>query len=318
MKRDRQRQPGQYSAAPPGMVSGPVFVLLGGVGALYKGIGFASAVSMIRDNMDRQGSSVADMMLVYALVSAAACILLFLLAAAGARRLFLLWRFCRIKKVMGDREMISLEELSRGIHCKTDGLKRLLTRMVRDNYFPQGHMNQEFTCFITSDERYGEYLEILEEWSIRESAWQALGFGAGQRRDLDRAEKCLEAIRETLGMLGPEADRALLLEMEGLVERLLDVCRGNPSNMLSLRTFLNYYLPLSEKFCEEYRKVGEFADRKGENLDSLRRELPRGLAALTEAFDRIAAGLCDEKEIDLVRDIDMMTALIEQKKWMKG
>ena len=91
-------------------------------------------------------------------------------------------RFYRFKKFIGDREIVALEELAEKFHTSKTKIRSELEMMIQHNYLLQGHVNQEFPCLITTDQKYKEYLQVLETLEQEKKEWEELGFDEEKRR----------------------------------------------------------------------------------------------------------------------------------------
>ena len=89
-------------------------------------------------------------------------ILCLILLIWGVRKIVRVIRFYRFKKFIGDREIVALEELAEKFHTSKTKIRSELEMMIQHNYLLQGHVNQEFPCLITTDQKYKEYLQVLE------------------------------------------------------------------------------------------------------------------------------------------------------------
>ena len=67
--------------------------------------------------------------------------------------------------------------------------------MIQHNYLLQGHVNQEFPCLITTDQKYKEYLQVLETLEQEKKEWEELGFDEEKRKIVERAQSCLPGFR---------------------------------------------------------------------------------------------------------------------------
>ena len=67
------------------------------------------------------------------------------------------------------------------------------------------------------------------------------------------------------------------------MKKLISVCSHNPANLQEMSMFLNYYLPTAEKFAREYEQLLGY-ENFGENMESLKQDIPQGVRELAEAF----------------------------------
>ena len=50
----------------------------------------------------------------------------------------------------------------------------------------------------------------------------------------------------------------------------------------------------------------------GENMESLKQDIPQGVRELAEAFEQIAIRMCDKMEINIFQDITVLEVLMAQ------
>lgn len=177
-------------------------------------------------------------------------------------------------------------------------------------------MNQEFPCLITTDQKYKEYLQVLETLDQEKKEWEELGFDEEKRKIVERAQNCLSGVQESVAVIsakreGTEVFLEDLQKLECGVKKLISVCSHNPANLQEMSMFLNYYLPMAEKFAREYEQLLGYED-SGENVESLKRDITQGVGELAEAFEQIAIRMCDKMEINIFQDITVLEVLMAQ------
>ena len=175
-------------------------------------------------------------------------ILCLILLIWGVRKIVRVIRFYRFKKFIGDREIVALEELAEKFHTSKTKIRSELEMMIQHNYLLQGHVNQEFPCLITTDQKYKEYLQVLETLEQEKKEWEELGFDEEKRKIVERAQSCLSRIQESVAVIsakreGKEVFLEDLHKLECGVKKLISVCSHNPANLQEMSMFLNYYLP---------------------------------------------------------------------------
>lgn len=305
-----------YNRRTPGSVTGIVFLLLG-ISGVLENISDMWVNFTLGKEIQKLDQTLARDSFLAGCFEGVFALLFLILAFAGVVKITRVIRFWRIKRILGDRAMISLEELSRKLHCSQKRLRRELEKMIQHNFFLQGHLNQEYTCFIVTDRRYKEYQKILSEWKREQSYWQEKGFDEEKQKVVEQAQNCLTEIRSLTERIclqnqtdfGMEAD---LQKLEKGVEKLISACRHDPQNLPQMSLFLNYYLPTAEKFVREYAWIAD-GEQTGDNREELRRELFKGVRELAEAFEELSQRLCDSMESNIFDDIAALEKMMEQR-----
>lgn len=101
---------------------------------------------------------------------------------------------------------MALEELAEKFHTSKTKIRSELEMMIQHNYLLQGHVNQEFPCLITTDQKYKEYLQVLETLEQEKKEWEELGFDEEKRKIVERAQSCLSRIQESVAVISAKRE----------------------------------------------------------------------------------------------------------------
>lgn len=250
-------------------------------------------------------------MLVEAGIYGLLCVLFLVFFIKGLEMVWRFFLYRKLEKMIGGRELVSLEEMSAAFGGSAKRARKRLTKMIKCGYFPEGHLNREFTCFLTTDAAYADYQKVVDDWRMQEEKWRLEGMTEDKRNILDEARRCAERIGQSIDLMHEELFKQELLEMKMSVERLLSACGYYPENIYILRTFLNYYLPLAEKLLKEYEMLPDYD--AGQNIGELKKDIPEGLRTLMKAFAQIGDRLCSQSEERITEDILLLDALMKQR-----
>ena len=306
----------KYNKRVPGRISGVLLILLGGLGMAYKILLVWMDILLMQEFQNEELPELARTQMVFTAKDVCLAILCLILLIWGVRKIVRVIRFYRFKKFIGDREIVALEELAEKFHTSKTKIRSELEMMIQHNYLLQGHVNQEFPCLITTDQKYKEYLQVLETLEQEKKEWEELGFDEEKRKIVERAQSCLSRIQESVAVIsakreGKEVFLEDLHKLECGVKKLISVCSHNPANLQEMSMFLNYYLPTAEKFAREYEQLLGY-ENFGENMESLKQDIPQGVRELAEAFEQIAIRMCDKMEINIFQDITVLEVLMAQ------
>lgn len=308
---------GGYNRTIPEVVSGIVFLLLGGILGVESLLNTVTGVSLMVEfaEIDR-GAFFPQTM-----GNAVVLILSVLLVLSGGSKEIRAIRFWKIKNVLKDRELVSLKELESRLHYSERKLRLELEKMIQHRLFLQGHINSEFTCFITTDRKYQEYLKVTEAWKEEQKRWEEKGFDEEKQRIIKEAQQCLEKINQSVRFISERenCDPVFAEDLRRLgkkIESLIMACRQNPENLPGMSMFLDYYLPTAEKFAKEYVHILQIGET-GENVRTLQKEIPEGVRVLADAFEQMTIRLCERMRIDIYQEIDMLEELMEQNSGKK-
>lgn len=306
----------KYNKRVPGRISGVLLILLGSLGVAYNILLLWMDIQLMKEFQNEELPELARTQIVFTVRDVFLAILCLILLVWGVRKIVCVIRFYRLKKFIGDRELVALEELAEKFHTSKTKIRSELEMMIQHNYLLQGHVNQEFPCLITTDQKYKEYLQVLETLDQEKKEWEELGVDEEKRKIVERAQNCLSGIQESVAVIsakreGTEVFLEDLQKLECGVKKLISVCSHNPANLQEMSMFLNYYLPMAEKFAREYEQLLGYED-SGENMESLKRDITQGVGELAEAFEQIAIRMCDKMEINIFQDITVLEVLMAQ------
>ena len=100
-------------------------------------------------------------------------------------------RFQEYVKQIGNRTYCTIEELSQKTGRGRAKVLRDLKKMIEKKMFLQGHLDQQETCVIVTNETYQQYLDTQEQAKLRESQQKELD---AQRAQLP--EECQKILEE--------------------------------------------------------------------------------------------------------------------------
>ncbi len=307
----------KYNSKIASKIAGVIFVIIGIYGVIYYSFAAMVDFSLAQDYKKVfPDASQEDMIFVLKDLS---LVLLFLaLTIFGFHKLIQILKFYRLKKIIGQRELVPLDELAEKLHISKGKMRKEIEKMIQHNFFLQGHMNQEFTCLITTDWKYEQYLQVMKAWKEEQKKWESRGFDEEKRKLVEKAQHCLEQIQQSIAIIskkaqGMEVFLQNLEKLESKVENLLSVCNHTPENLPEMSMFLNYYLPTAEKFVKEYEQLSEY-ETLGRNMEILKKDIIEGVEELSSAFDQIAIRMCDKMEGDIFQDIQVLEVLMEQNR----
>lgn len=307
----------KYNSKIASKIAGVIFVIIGIYGALY--YIFAATVDFgLAQDYQKVFPDASQEDMIFVLKDLFLVLFFLALTTLGFHKLIQIFKFYRMKKIIGQRELVPLDELAKKLHTSKGKVRREIEKMIQHNFFLQGHINQEFTCFITTDWKYQQYLQVIKAWKEEQKKWEARGFDEEKRKIVEKAQHCLEQIQQSIDVIskknqGMEIFQENLEKLEGKVKNLLSVCNHNPENLPEMSMFLNYYLPTAEKFVKEYEQLSEY-ETLGTNMEILKKDIIEGVGELSNAFDQIAMRMCDKMEIDIVQDIQALEVLMEQNR----
>lgn len=226
-------------------------------------------------------------------------------------------RFQEYVKHIGNRTYCTIEELSQKTGRGRAKVLRDLKKMIEKKMFLQGHLDQQETCVIVTNETYQQYLDTQEQAKLRESQQKELD---AQRAQLpEECQKILEEGRAYIQYIQkcndeiPGADMSQKLDrLKVIITRIFEEVGKNPALASDLRKFMNYYLPTTKKLIDVYREM----DKEtiiSENVTKTKREIEDTIDTINQAFENLLNSFFEEKALDVSSDISVLHTMLAQE-----
>lgn len=260
------------------------------------------------------------------------------LLCSGIRTLSRLGRFKTYRKMLGQKTHIALEKLSRAVGKSVDFVRREVRWMTRRGLFLEGHLDNEQTELITSDETFRHYEQSrlqMEERKRLEAAEKAQNAAMAKQaakqknapakpepeapaRDprvqevLDKGNAFIAEIRRCNDAIPGEEISGKIDRMETIVRRIFQRAEEHPEIVPDLKKLMDYYLPMTVKLLNAYADM-DAQPAQGETIQNSKREIEDVLDTLNAAFEKLLDELFKDTAMDVSSDISVLTTLLAQE-----
>lgn len=241
------------------------------------------------------------------------------LIISGVRTLGKVSRYKTYLRTLGQKTQCTLEKLARSVGKNVKYVRKEVQGMIEDGLFRQGHLDQEQTILITSDETYRNFEQhrlLLEERQRTEAAERARA--ASVTRDprvqevLDRGNTFIAQIRKCNDDIPGEEISQKIYRMEDIVRRIFARAEEHPEIVPDLKKLMDYYLPMTVKLLNAYADM-DAQPIQGENIQASKREIEATLDTLNLAFEKILDDLFRDTAMDVSSDISVLNTLLAQE-----
>ena len=199
--------------------------------------------------------------------------------------------------------------------------KKDIKKMIDDRWFRQGHIDEQETCLITSNETYLQYTQTqkaLEQKKQEEEKYQA-----EQERNrkntppevqevLDKGNEFLDKIHRSNDAIPGEEISAKISRMELIVEKIFERAQKHPEIIPDLKKLMNYYLPMTVKLLDAYEEMDQ-QPVQGENIQASKKEIENTLDTLNQAFEKLLDSVFQDTAWDVSSDISVLHTLLAQE-----
>lgn len=248
--------------------------------------------------------------------------LLFLgMGVTGTHMARMVGRFREYVRILKDREYCDVKELSQRTGRSAKALVKDLRKMIGKGWFLQGHLDEQGTCLMTSEEAYEQYTRLMDRMEQEKAEREA---AAEQRRkeyeglspelqNIVRAgDEYVKKIREANDAIPGEEISAKISRMEMLVDRIFDRVEDHPESVGDIRKLMEYYLPITIKLLDAYEEL-DAQPVQGENILSSKKEIEETIDTLNVAFEKLLDDLFQETAWDLSSDISVLETMLAQE-----
>ena len=305
---------------PRGRIAGPLMEIFGSCGAVA---GWTSAITgavLAFASIDLFGFGLAGAVSSgLAAVFAGGCTAMAVVGGVWRRRA---GRFKKYIRTMGNRDFYSVEGLAHTVQKKEKFVIRDLKKMIGRGWFKEGHLDEQETCFMLTNESYEMYLGAQEQLRLQKEEAERLA-REQERLEQDPTQKqlCLiveegkeyiRRIRAINDLIAKKDISAKLCRLEGICERIFSHIGEKPEKLPDIRKFMDYYLPTTLKLVEHYY---EFSSQpvQGENITTAKREIEEMLDDINGAFEKMFDKLFEEEALDISTDISVLSAMLTQE-----
>lgn len=227
----------------------------------------------------------------------------------GQTRLRMLSRFEKYQERLQKKTYVNFKELATAVGKSVKYIQKDLEKMITMHWFLEGHMDDEKTCLITTDETYQDYLELKEKMKRKVEEKKAISPEAEGVMEEGRA--FIEAIHKSNEAIEGQEISDKIASMEEIVRKIFERVDQYPQMVGDIRKLMEYYLPTTVKLLKAYEEL-ERQPIQGENIITSKREIEESLDTLNTAFEKLLDKLFEEQAWDVSSDISVLKTMIVQ------
>lgn len=211
-------------------------------------------------------------------------------------------RYARYLAVLGDREAMPVEELARTLGYPGRRVEKDLQKMIEKGYFGgKAYLNVELGYLFRSGEADAAWKRRQEEAQKAPTPKEAEEGYSGILRNIRRAN---DDIADTI--LSAKIDR-----LEEITAKIFRAVEEDPKKRGKIDTFLNYYLPTTQKLLDSYAQF-EAAGVEGENLRQAKSRIESTMDAIIKGFEHQLDELYKADAMDVDSDIRVMETMLRR------
>ena len=211
-------------------------------------------------------------------------------------------RYAKYLVVVGDREAMPVAELARTLGYSAGRVEKDLEKMVDKGYFGDtAFLNVELGYLLRSGQADAELKRKRQEAQSAQTPKEAEEGYSGILRNIRRAN---DAIADPI--LSAKIDR-----LEEITARIFRAVEEDPQKAGRIDTFLNYYLPTTQKLLDSYAEF-EAAGVEGENLRQAKARIEATMDTIVRGFEHQLDELYKADAMDVDSDIRVMETMLKR------
>lgn len=245
------------------------------------------------------------------------------LLSNGIRSITKVSRYEKYLKALGSKTYCELNRLAQVVGKSPKFVRRELKGMIDDGLFLEGHLDEEETSLITSNDAYVHYLEAKQKQAVKKQEEVVQTVRAQKEADtkkrnaqtqevLDKGNAFIRQLRTCNDAIPGREISDKISRMETLVRKIFDRVETHPEVVPELKKLMDYYLPMTVKLLNAYADM-DAQPIQGENIRSSKREIEATLDTLNTAFEKLLDSIFKTTAMDVSSDITVLQTLLAQE-----
>lgn len=211
-------------------------------------------------------------------------------------------RYAKYLAVLGDREAMDVGQMARTLGYSEKRVERDLQKMIDKGYFGgKAYLNVELGYLFRSGGADEELKRRQAAQAAAQTPKEAEEGYSGILRNIRRAN---DAIADP--GLSAKIDR-----LEAITAKIFRAVEADPKKAGRIDTFLNYYLPTTQKLLDSYAQF-EAAGVEGENLRQAKSRIESTMDAIVRGFEHQLDELYKADALDVDSDIRVMETMLHR------
>lgn len=245
------------------------------------------------------------------------------LLANGIRSITKVSRYEKYLKALGSKTYCELNRLAQVVGKSPKFVRKELKAMIDDGLFLEGHLDEEETSLITSNDAYVHYLEAKQKQAVKKQEEVVQTVRAQKEADtkkvnaqaqevLDKGNAFIRQLRACNDAIPGREISEKISRMETLVRKIFHRVETHPEVVPELKKLMDYYLPMTVKLLNAYADM-DAQPIQGENIRSSKQEIEATLDTLNTAFEKLLDSIFKTTAMDVSSDITVLQTLLAQE-----
>ena len=216
-------------------------------------------------------------------------------------------RFSKYLLVLGDREAMPIDELARTLGYSERRVEKDLEKMIDKGYFGgKAYLNMELGYLFRGSGAEAGFRQRFEETAEPKAPRQA-----APKEAEEGDSGILRNIRRANDQIADPVLSAKIDRLEEITAKIFKAVEEDPRKKDRIGTFLNYYLPTTQKLLNSYVQF-EAAGVEGENLRQAKQRIETTMDSIVKGFEHQLDELYQAEALDVDSDIRVMEHMLRR------
>lgn len=298
---------------PAGSISGILYILLGASGSFVFG---SSVLTFLIFNTFFSGIILGSNIILGVLFLFLAISIALLVRGINLRKR--VKRFKKYVRFIDNNSYFLIKDLAKFAKEKESFVVKDLSKMIDLGMFLQGHIDEEKTYFMVSDEVYGDYLNLKKQQIAKESNNEKLNeeIYDSEKEEIESVIKIgrnyIEQIKNIRNDLYKEEIAIKLDKLGNISNQILNQVEKNPKKIQEVNKFINHYLPITIKLINSYKEINNQLVQS-DNIENAKNEIEKSIDLINNAFENLLDDLFEDVVLDISTDISVLKTLFKQE-----
>lgn len=231
-------------------------------------------------------------------------------------------RFEKYVKFLDNDSFFAIKDLANFMNEKESFIVRDLRKMINQNMFLEGRIDEEEKYFLLNNEVYKNYLDMKrkqEEEAKKQIKAEKEKVKQVKSEEDYKVEAIIKEGRSSINKIKnvdseiriPEISMKLN-KMQGIIHQILNHIEKHPKKINEVNKFINHYLPITIKLLTSYRDLNN-QSHQGENIKNAKIEIEHSIDVVNDAFENLLDDLFEDMAMDISTDISVLKTLFKQE-----
>ena len=223
---------------------------------------------------------------------------------AGVRMDAAMRRYGRYLAVMGEESAVEVGNLARKLGYSERRVEKDLQKMIDKDYFgDQAYLNVEMGYLFRSSQADSD---------LRAQKDKAAEAARPAPKEAEEGYSgILRNIRRANDRIADPVLTAKIDQLEAITAKIFRAVEEDPKKAGRIDTFLNYYLPTTQKLLDAYAEF-DAAGVEGENLRQAKQRIEKTMDSIVEGFEHQLDELYKSDAMDVDSDIRVMETMLHR------